>query len=71
MKQVNFTILIGQFAQRYYLVEALKPTLTDTVKNFKEYLPLYLPLVHPSLGNKIWEKRTRSLKRRLFLPCIK
>lgn len=57
MKQVKLIILIGQYAQQYYLGEKLKPTLTETVKNFKEYLPQYLPLVHPSPRNKIWQKK--------------
>ena len=57
MKQVELTILIGRYSQKYYLGEKLKPTLTQTVKSFKEYLPEYLPLVHPSPRNNIWQKK--------------
>lgn len=57
MQNIKLIILIGQYAQNYYLGEGLKPTLTETVKNFKEYLPQYLPLVHPSPRNKIWQKK--------------
>jgi uracil-DNA glycosylase len=57
MKKVQLTILIGQYAQNYYLGSALKTTLTDTVKHYKEYLPEYLPLVHPSPRNRIWQKK--------------
>lgn len=57
MKEPKLIILIGQYAQNYYLGEKLKPTLTETVKNFKKYLPEYLPLVHPSPRNKIWQKK--------------
>ena len=57
MPSVKFTILIGQYAHKYYLRDVMKPTLTETVKNFKEYLPNYLPLVHPSPRNKIWQKK--------------
>jgi uracil-DNA glycosylase len=57
MKSVQLTILIGQYSQKYYLGEKLKPTLTETVKSFKEYFPEYLPLVHPSPRNKIWQKK--------------
>jgi uracil-DNA glycosylase len=57
MKKVQLTILIGQYAQKYYLGEILKPTVTDTVKNHHAYLPKYLPLVHPSPRNKIWQKK--------------
>ena len=57
MKKVKLIILIGQYSQKYYLGEALKTTLTDTVKNYRDYLPQYLPLVHPSPRNKIWQKK--------------
>lgn len=57
MKNVQLTILIGQYAQKYYLTKRLKPTLTETVQSFKEYLPDCLPLVHPSPRNKVWQKK--------------
>lgn len=57
MKQVELTILIGQYSQQYYLGNRLKATLTETVKSFREYLPEFLPLVHPSPRNKIWQKK--------------
>lgn len=57
MKEVKLIILIGQYAQKYYLGDKLKPTLTETVKNYTTYLPQYLPLVHPSPRNKIWQKK--------------
>lgn len=50
-------LLIGQYAQKYYLGNKLKPTLTETVKVYSEFLPHYLPLVHPSPRNKIWQKK--------------
>jgi len=31
--------------------------LTETVKNYQEYLPNYLPLPHPSPRNNIWLKK--------------
>lgn len=57
MKKAKLIILIGQYSQNFYLGETLKATLTDTVKNYKEYLPKYLPLVHPSPRNRIWQKK--------------
>ena len=57
MKQVKLTILIGQYAQKQYLAEKFRPTLTENVKNYKEFLPDFLPLVHPSPRNKIWQKK--------------
>lgn len=57
MEDVKLTLLIGQYAQQYYLGKAAKPTLTETVRNFKEYLPQYLPLPHPSPRNNIWRRK--------------
>ena len=54
MPNVELVILIGMYAQKYYLKEQAKRTLTETVANFKDYLPKYLPLPHPSPRNRFW-----------------
>ncbi|RNL95068.1 uracil-DNA glycosylase family protein [Sinomicrobium pectinilyticum] len=57
MKEVKLTLLIGTYAQQYYLQEQRKNTLTETVKNFEEYLPKYFVLPHPSPRNNIWRAK--------------
>lgn len=47
-------ILIGQYAQKYYLGKQRKRTLTETVLHYTEYAPSYFPLPHPSPRNRIW-----------------
>lgn len=54
MTQVELILLIGMYAQRYYLKKDVKKTLTETVDNFQDYLPMYLPLPHPSPRNRFW-----------------
>ncbi|MBD0823253.1 uracil-DNA glycosylase family protein [Aestuariibaculum marinum] len=54
LKQVELVLLIGMYAQNYYLKNQVKKTLTETVKNYSEYLPKYLPLPHPSPRNRFW-----------------
>ena len=49
-------LLIGQYAQRYYLKNSFKESLTATVKNYEEYLPTFFPLPHPSPRNQNWVK---------------
>lgn len=49
-------ILIGQYAQKYYLQNKRKQNLTETVRNFEEYLPDYFVLPHPSPRNQNWVK---------------
>ena len=57
MKEVQLILLIGQYAQNYYLGKNAKPTLTESVRSFKEYLPKYFLLPHPSPRNNIWQAR--------------
>jgi len=54
LKGVKLILLIGKYAQDYYLKDKTKGSLTETVKNYNEYLPLYLPLPHPSPRNRFW-----------------
>ncbi|NAS12446.1 uracil-DNA glycosylase family protein [Poritiphilus flavus] len=48
------TLLIGGYAQKYYLGERAQANLTETVRNYQEYLPQYFPLPHPSPRNRFW-----------------
>ncbi len=54
MQNLQLVILIGQYAQKYYLKQKSKRTVTDTVSTFHEYLPTYFPLPHPSPRNRFW-----------------
>lgn len=54
MPNVELVILIGMYAQKYYLQEKAKRTLTETVDNYPEYLPNYFVLPHPSPRNRFW-----------------
>jgi uracil-DNA glycosylase len=56
MKNIQLTLLIGQYAQRHYLRENIKASLTDTVMAYHEYLPQFLPMPHPSPRNQAWFK---------------
>jgi len=47
--------LVGSYSQNYYLKKNKKKTLTETVKNYEDYLPTYFPIVHPSPRNIIWQ----------------
>lgn len=66
MKNVKLTLLIGQYSQKFYLGDKFKPTLTENVKNYYEFLPKYLPLVHPSPRNKIWQKKNPWFEQELI-----
>ena len=57
MPEVKLTLLIGQYAQGEYLGDRTYRTLTETVRNFKDYLPHHLVLPHPSPRNNIWQAK--------------
>ncbi|AIG66099.1 uracil-DNA glycosylase family protein [Weissella tructae] len=54
MPNIKLTILIGAYAQHYYLDEKASVKITDNVRQYKDFLPTYFPLVHPSPRNNIW-----------------
>ncbi|WP_405207369.1 uracil-DNA glycosylase family protein [Aquimarina sp. LLG6339-5] len=66
MKDVELILLIGTYAQQYYLGNKLKRTLTESVKNYKEYLPNYFVLPHPSPRNNIWQAKNEWFKKEII-----
>lgn len=57
LKDIKLIILVGQYAHAYYLQKRKKPTLTQTVAAWREYLPDFIPLPHPSWRNIGWIKK--------------
>ncbi|WP_415155377.1 uracil-DNA glycosylase family protein [Maritalea sp.] len=57
MPQLELKIIIGAFALDYHLGDRQSKTLTGTVQRWREFMPDYLPLPHPSPRNNIWLKR--------------
>lgn len=57
LKSKKLILLIGQYAQKYFLGEEVKETLTETVASWRDYQPLYFTLPHPSPRNNIWMKK--------------
>jgi len=57
LTRVRLTLLVGSYAQAFYLGARRKRGLTETVQAYREYLPRYLPLPHPSWRNSGWLKR--------------
>lgn len=54
MPALRLTLLIGTYAQNHVL--GVGP-MTERVRNFREYLPRYFPLPHPSWRSRIWAGR--------------
>lgn len=57
LRHVELTLLVGQYAQRRYLDDRIKKTMTETVRAFREYLPEFLPTPHPSWRTTHWQTK--------------
>ena len=56
MPKIELTLLIGVYAQAYYLGDQRADSLTETVRDWREFLPEFIPLPHPSPRNIRWFK---------------
>lgn len=59
MPHVELIILVGAYAQKYYLGTRAHRTLTETVYDYQAYLPDFFPVVHPSPLNFRWRTRNK------------
>ena len=57
LPQVELTLLVGSYAQKWALGDRMAPTMTETVARWRDYLPGFLPMPHPSWRNTAWLKR--------------
>lgn len=67
---VRLTLLVGGYAQAWYLGDRRKRTMTDTVAAWREYLPEFLPLPHPSWRNTAWLKKNPWFEEEL-VPALR
>ncbi len=55
LPRITLTVLVGQYAQAWYLGRRRKATLAETVHAWRDYLDSgFLPLPHPSPRNQPW-----------------
>ena len=77
MPEIKLILLVGSYSQ----TDALGPgRMTDRVRAFRDHLPTYFPLPHPSWRTGVWERRNpwfttevlpalrQEIKRALALP---
>ena len=71
LKQVQLTLVIGQYAQAGLLCVARGTRLTDTVQAWRDHLAHgRLPLPHPSPRNRLWLTRNPWFETEL-LPVLR
>jgi uracil-DNA glycosylase len=69
MPLVELTILIGQYAQKYYVGSGKRYNLTEMVRNHHDYLPNYFPIVHPSPLNFRWLNKNQWFEKEV-IPAL-
>ena len=57
LPNVELTLLVGAYAQRWTLGTRMHGSMTETVRAWREAPPSLLPLPHPSWRNTVWLAR--------------
>ena len=57
LPNIKLILLVGRYAQIYYLENNIKKTIAETVHSWQEYGPKFIPLPHPSWRNTAWLRR--------------
>ncbi|OGA19349.1 MAG: uracil-DNA glycosylase [Betaproteobacteria bacterium RIFCSPLOWO2_02_FULL_66_14] len=70
LPRIRLTLLLGQYAQAYYLGRRRKKSLAETVGAWRDYAPEFFPLPHPSPRNRLWLKRNPWFERDA-LPALR
>lgn len=65
MPRIALTLLVGQYAQKHYLGDRRKQTLAATSGAYKEFLPEFWPIPHPSPRNLLWLRRNPWFEREI------
>ncbi len=52
---IELTLLVGSYAIDYYLRARPQKSMTETVRAWRDFLPAFLPLPHPSWRTTAWE----------------
>jgi len=63
---LRLTLLVGSYAQAYYLGVAAKASVGATVRAYREYLPEFIPTPHPSWRTRGWLARNRWFEAELL-----
>jgi len=66
LPHVQLTLLVGAYAQAYYLGKRRAETMTETVRGFPGFLPEFFVLPHPSWRTIGWAKRNPWFERNVI-----
>lgn len=70
MPDIELTILIGLYAQRWHLGAECGRTLTENVGNWRQFWPRVVSLPHPSPRNARWMAKHKEVERTV-IPAVR
>ena len=70
LPNIQLTLLVGMYAQRFHLRSQVQKTLTETVRQTERYQPDFLPLPHPSWRNNAWLSKNPWFEAKI-LPLLR
>ena len=70
LPNIEVSLLVGGYAQKWHLKEAASKTLTETVTNWRAFAPRYFPTPHPSWRNNGWLRKNPWYEEEL-LPVMR
>ena len=57
LPNIQLTLLVGSYAQAYYLADRRSATMGETVRNWRAFAPDIIPTPHPSWRTMAWQKK--------------
>jgi uracil-DNA glycosylase len=57
LPKAELTLLVGGYAQKWALGDRARASMTETVAAWREHVPDFLPMPHPSWRNTAWLRR--------------
>lgn len=67
LTSLRLILLVGSYSQNYTLGRG---SVSARVRDFRQYLPRYFPLPHPSWRTGVWEKRAPWFQREV-IPALR
>ena len=70
LPEIRLTLLVGGYAQAFHLGKRRKDSVGMTVRSYRDYLPDFFPLPHPSWRNLGWRTRNPWFEREV-IPALR
>lgn len=70
LPNIELTLLLSRYAHVHYLGSGVRKTVTETVRAWREFMPDFLPLPHPSPRNNRWLSKNAWFEEEV-VPCLR